>query len=714
MRIPLEKLDLQYFLGRITPKLLAAWPQDQLPAGQFEDAVAKFLGYPDHHTLLDCVGEWSAFEDTPISRQGLKEAILWNGFAAGLLSYFKLLEIFPVDDLKYLGADRFTNEGRKELMDEANGHHGVIPNGPFMLFDEFSFYSSGLSNWLKDTPELLEAGAPPYELALFSDGRAFTFDRLRKLLRDQLPSDLDQKLIQLPGYSELSTAQRRQQFFRQHLIPEGFTGILEAVSSYGKQPSGVKIQQHGSTLRIFNDHIGGVIPYAFIEGSDRIHLARLMIMRGQPVHFDEGFSEIGSDGCRHELEPEKYDGCKVSSTPLAHSYFGDLHGLPSYEDPLLPPSGGDTFVEAGQVYIRSNSWLDKACVPSSLAESMASFPEKPLNDSQEAFPAWSKAFHEQLVVLVEERAKRAENAILEAMNNGTLIKLAQSMVRYSSTSLNEYITNDIRITQSDVDDQEDDDCPADENDQFIDIRKRCSVVGEMLGQRLPLLATLDAASLGWAYFYAKHIEPSSIAGKYPGNVCDQQSLVSVLCCLVYIQNLLVSGEKPKISDRYRDVVLKISIEQLIALVRSERSGRTLTPVQKALRETMNVTAVYDEVSRFFDEVAVQKKQVAALEAHRVKQLQMEAMRSKGLYEYVNEPVSSFDDSIFSRMGREGRKYGGIMVTQSMADLFGTLKSLRTIHGTLWRDGKHPKTKRLRKLARVMSVRHDKSATKRGE
>lgn len=697
MRIPLEQTDLQYFLSRITPKLQAAWPAEQLPVGPFEDAVAKFLGYVDHFTLLDCVGEWSAFEDSPISRDGLKEAILWNGFAAGLLSYFKLLEIFPADDLKYLAADRFTNEARQEALEEEQGSRTT--NGFLFIHDEYSHYIgngfNGLfGNWIKETPELLDAGAPPYELALFSDGRGFTFDRLRKKFK-LLPTDLDDKLVELPGYRKLTKDKRRLKFFKEHLIPEGFTGQLEAVSGYDKHREGIQLLNIGGAYRIFNDPLGGMIPYKFQRDSDRIHQAKLMIMLGQPVHFEEGFSDPGEDGCRTEHAPAKIEGCKISSS--AHdlqliNYMTGSDELPA--ESLLSPE--DTFVEYGQTYIRNNAWLDKSSVPAVLEDLVADFPDKPAQDTQESFPAWSKAFHEHLLIDVAARAKRAESTVVEAYSDGLLVKLALALSQYSSGNLNDHVKAQILDVSGVSSDFDPDSRLLEENHS----ERNCQRVGELIAPMLPQFTMFTPQTLGWLFYFNANQHPNAYRANLGEDKLEADRVPSYLCSLIFALNGLSAGRDVTRSDHpsMRDVML--CVEQLLFLVDATKESKDLTPVQVELLETMNIVEIHSQVDVFFKALDGQKKQLATLESFKEKRAQLDTLRAEGFYQYVHNPVSREDTGSLTSMFRSGRKFGGaIFATQTLADLGQSKNPLSRARKTL-----EPGNKRTQKLAKIIAAR----------
>lgn len=662
MRIPLEQTDLQYFLSKITPKLQAAWPAELLPAGAFEDAVAKFLGYRDHLMLLDCVGEWSEFQDSPISRAGLQEAILWNGFAAGLLSYFKLLEIFPADDLKYLAADRFTNEGRKEALDEQDGNS--TPNGVFYVMDEFSHYiGRGMfGNWLKETPELLDAGAPPYELALLSDGRAFTFDRLRKKF-ELLPKDLDDKLLDLPGYRKLTKDKRRLKFFKEHLIPEAFTCALEAVSGYDKHREGIQLLNIGGAYRIFNDPLGGMIPYKFQRDSDRIHQAKVMIMRGQPVHFEEGFSDLGEDGCRTELAPAKFENCKISSSAHDLQLINFMTG--GDEKPaesLLSPK--DTFVEYGQTYIRNNSWMNKSDVPLALRDIIGEFPSKPIQDTQESFPAWSKAFHEHLLAKTDARAKRAENAVVEAYSNGLLVKLAFAQSQYSSVNLNDHAKTQKEVTGGVSRDCDPDSELMEENH----CQMNCQRVGELIALQLPQFTMFTPQTLGWLYYFNANHHPNAYRSTLGEEELAAERVPSYLCSLIFALSRLAAGNEVTRSAQpsMRDVMF--CVEQLLIIVDTTMKECSLTSVQTELLETMNISEIYEDVSEFFKTLEHQSQSVATLNNFREKRAQLDALRAEGTYQYVHNPVSREDTGSIASMFRSERKIGGTMiVTQTLAD-----------------------------------------------
>jgi hypothetical protein len=693
MRIPLEQTDLQHFLSRITPKLQAAWPAEQLPAGPFEDAVAKFLGYDDHFTLLDCVGEWSAFEDSPISRAGLQEAILWNAFAAGLLSYFKLLEIFPSDDLKYLAADRFTNEARKEALEEAQGSRTT--NGMFYIQDEYGYYvGQGLfGNWIKETPELLDAGAPPFELALLSDGRGFTFDRLRKKFK-LLPKDLDEKLATLSGYRMLTKDKRRLKFFKEHLIPEAFTGALEAVSGYDKYQDGIQLLNIGGGHRIFNDPLGGMIPYKFQRDSDRIHQAKLMIMRGEPVHFDEGFSDPCEDGCRAELESAKIDGCTISRAAHDLRVINYMTGGDSSLDSLPPPN--DTFVEYGQVYIRNNAWMNKSSVPAVLHDLVADFTEKPTKDTQESFPAWSKAFHEHLLAQIDARAKQAENAVVEAYSDGLLVKLALALSQYSSVNLNEHVKAQMLDNSGASGDFDPDSRLMEENHS----QRNCQRVGDLIAPMLPQFSMFTPQTLGWMYYFNANQHPNAYRANLGDDQLGPERVPSYLCSLIFALNRLSAGREVTRSDHpsMRDVML--CVEQLLILMDATKAGEALTPVQVELLETMNITEIHDEVSGFFKALESQRKNVSELNTFREKRAQMDAIRAKGIYQYVHNPVSREDTGSLTSMFRSGRKFGGtFFATQTLADFGKSKNPLADAKKT-----QLPGNKRTQKLARIVAAR----------
>lgn len=690
MRIPFEQTDLQNFLSRITPKLQAAWPAEQMPAGPFEDAVAKFLGYDDHFMLLECMGEWSTFQDSSFSREQLKEAVLWNGFAAGLLTYFQLLEIFPADDLKYLAADRFTIEGRQEAPDGEKGSQGSY--GYLFIHDEYSQYiGSGLfGNWIKETPELLDAGAPPYEFALLSDGRGFTFDRLRKKFK-LLPNDLDKKLLELPGYRKLKKDKRRLQFFKEHLIPEAITGALEAVSGYDRHHEGIQILNTGGASGIFNDPLGGMIPYKFQIGTDRVHLAVLMIMRGEPVYFDEGFGKPGADGCRAELESAKIDGCRKSSAARDLEVIDYMTG--HFRTPYPMPPLDDTFVEYGQTYIRNNAWLTKSNVPPVLNDLVLGVPDKPVIDTQESFPAWSKAFHEHLLAKVDGMTKEAESAVREAHSSGLLVKLALALSQYSSANLNDHAKIQILDTAGGVSNDFDPDSRLMEDNHS---QRNCQRVGELIAIMLPQFTMFTAQTLGWIYYFNANQHPNAYRANLGEDALVAEQVPSYLCSLIFAMNRLSAGREVTRSQYpvMRDVMLCIA--QLLILVDATKAGVDLTSMQVELLETMNITQIHGDVAEFFKALESQEKQVAALTSYREKRAEMDSIRSDGVYQYVHRPVSREDTGSLTSMFRSGRKIGGsIFVTQTLADFErpkNPLSKART----------RPSTKRIQRLAKIVA------------
>lgn len=376
MRIPVSRADLdQGRFTKISRSLQKLWTATSLGLMQAQNLLSTFFGYRDFHDVQQSALDVCSWPGPKHSRKDILEAVAWQMFRRQGLGLIEASEITKKLHLESLEIDTQTPDYEFQRLMELQSKETRY------YLDEAAYYFS--SRWNPKTPQLLDAGIPGYEFAVFPDQRVFIWSVLEALL-EHLPADYLEDIRHDPRYASLAASGSKAQenaFILQELFPMACKPLSEATQMSAVRPKGLitlyLFTEEGDCVgrALFNQEIGGIVPRVFDANDDRIYDTIGEMLRGEliidPVTAAE---EIVSNlhVLRYPMlsnqeflknKTGRYSQGRVAKDKIepikANVVLGKFNDVWSFH--------GDFFVEGQQPYFRcQEDWVVPADVPAFL------------------------------------------------------------------------------------------------------------------------------------------------------------------------------------------------------------------------------------------------------------------------------------------------------------------------------------------------------------
>lgn len=605
----------------------------------YHGAMAQMLGYRDQaHMESSCVTDVIVSETYPHSVEDIKETLVWNSFRSGIMSYSEATTVVGL--LKLGTLDFFTKVNDIE--------HGKLPfKISSLMFDEYSLLGS--PRWLESTPELIEAGAPPFSLAIFPDGRAFRWDKLLHMALN-LPDKLDQQLARVRNYAGLDEKAKRLRFYREELILPSYDSAIDVIAQEDKIPDGFDLVCLDGHEYLFNVFLGGYIPIAFNAESGSIYEAILMVLRGDEVRFDSSrLLPPGNDG----FQKEAFDGDrKVFSSSSENRRRRKRHNLPSTCE--LSTRGDLTFVVGNQVYLRKQCWVEPRDIPPRLAAQSSRACLPGLNTLNEVLPAPYLKYHQELKAELSGTLQNSASYVIEAFRDGSLARHVNAYLSLSVTDLDSHCHEEIlQWVYEDFD--ESDDRDAEEALRSYETKKKqYHEEGLKILQAIPDLRRLEPKSLAW--LHRKSVSQTSQSlSPISAFVNDDAScayLLSYIMLRIHALALNVSFDYKYGSLEKEEVYYSISV--LLVAVEKSKNNIPLDADERNALESMNAMLTFRDLKRFKDSLVSCDRFIDKAQSWQADEMGRLEIRKQGMYVHTEGQVQVNKGNTWSQMLAMGR------------------------------------------------------------
>jgi hypothetical protein len=653
MKIPFSFRDFDQHFFHLVDALSGCWHRHGVSPVVYQNGFAQLLGYRDLQDLMDNRMESVASTiDASWKAPKVVEAIVWNAFTSGLMGYNEAevaVNLLPLERLDW-----------KACIDaHKKTSHSV--SGFFAVFDEVGAYWAG-TPWLEQTPELIEAGAPPYSLCIAADGRGFRWSRLRDAVK-KLPSNFDEKLSAVKVYSGLDSKQRRLRFYRDEMIEPLYEIAIDTITQQMLMPDGFIIVRCAGRDYLCNEHLNGYIPIAFYPNSGMLEQAVLMILRGEAVAFESSRLKPADDeGFQYEIyTPTEYG---IRSLTRVHQA---LHFNSSIES-LRQTRRGNTFTQANQVYLRRQSWLTPGEIPEGLADNCKASTLADLCGSQEVLPEAYTAFLEDLQKEIALTHHRASERVLEAYRDGELLRILNVEALFSVADLNRYALKKFSAAHPVADMDEDDKWYLIDQTQA---QTHYEDVGRQILEAFPGLSNCTAMTLGWLH-YSSYDDDFTEGYKVKAFRADNDRICAYyLCYLIMVIGALTESVDYCLTHRRStDGDEYCAVATLIEAITKSKRNVPLTQAETLALESMNPYLQFKQLRKFRSTLEFHEKNVQKVLDWQERDAKLWAIRAAGEYLYATDKVPTERQPSFGEaMIQEGRKYGTrtVTVTQSLTD-----------------------------------------------
>jgi hypothetical protein len=653
MRIPFSFKDFSQHFFPLVDALSGCWHRHEATPVFYQNGLAQLLGYRDLQDLMDNRMENVATViDASWKAPKVVEAIVWNAFTSGLMGFNEAevaVNLLPLERLDW-----------KACIDAHTKTSHSVSNF-FIVFDEMSTYVFGEA-WLKQTPELFEAGAPPYALCIAADGRGFRWSRLRDAV-NKLPPNIDEKLSAVQAYSGLDPKERRLKFYREEIIEPLYEIAIDTITQQRLMPDGFIIVRCAGRDYLCNDHLNGYIPIAFFPNSGMLQQAVLMIMRGETVAFDSSRLEPADDeGFQHEICTTTDYGNRSLTRVHDATYFN------SNLESLRKTRRGITFTHANQVYLRDQGWLTPGEIPEGLADNCKASMLADLCGSQEVLPEAYTAFLHDLQKEIAMTHYRASERVLEAYRGGELIRILSAQVQFSVSDLNRYARRTFLSTHP-VEDLDED------NQWYLIDQAQAEAhyedVGRNILQAFPVLSDCTALTLGW-FHYCSYDDDFTEGYKVKAFKADNDPVCSYYLCylLLVIGALTENVDYNRTHTRSTDGDEYCAVATLVDAITKSKSNVPLSQAEELALESMNPYLQLKQLRKFRSTLTFHQKNVQKSLDWQKRDAKLWAIRAAGEYLYATGKVPTERQPTFGEtMMEEGRKFGSqtVTVTQSLTD-----------------------------------------------
>lgn len=654
MQLPFSFRDFSEHFFHLVDALSGCWHRHDAAPVFYQNGFAQLLGYRNLKDLMDNrVKDVASVIDASWKAPKVVEAIVWNAFASGLMTYNEAEVVVNLLPLERLDWKMCTDQHEKTS-------HSV--SRFFVVYDEFSTYISG-ETWLAQTPELIEAGAPPYSLCIAADGRAFRWSRLRDAV-SKLPKNLDDKLRAVTAYSRLDPKARRLKFYREEIIEPLYELAIDTVTQQMLMPDSFAVVHCAGRQYLYNEVLSGYIPIAFHPGSGMLHQAVLMILKGETVVFESSrLSPADDEGFQHEIyTPPEHHVDKLTRSHQSMLYNSNI-------DSLRQTCRNNTFTNANQVYLRRQDWLTPGEIPEGLADTCKATILPDLCESQEVLPETYTAFLDHLQKEVAVAFGRASERVLEAYKGGELLQLLNAQVQFSVADLNRYALETFRLAHPVAAMDED------ESSHLIDTetaRAHYEAVGRQIRQAFPSLSELTNLTLGWLHYLSYDDDCDGGFKVKPFKAENAKVCTFYLCYLLLVIGALSeSVDYSRAYARSDDGDESWAVATLIDAIAKFKSNAPLTQSEQDTLASMNPHTQFKQMRKFRSTLKIQEKNVQKVLDWQQRDAKLWTIRAAGEYLYVDRDVPKERQPSFAEtMMKDGRKHGTrtITVTQSLADL----------------------------------------------
>lgn len=647
MRFPITESDIQSKrFSSIAKKLRKHWPLDPITLMQAQNILASMLGYRDFHDLRQCaLRELPASFVSPQTRARVIESLMWESYrkqGIPLLSVHGLVSALP---LRLLDFDAMTVESISESRYKStdNGE----PRRAF-IFDEYSSYLPG-ANWLETTPQMIRAGAPAFRFSIQKDRKAFRWDRLESLV-GKLPDDVVERLKREDRYRGLTSDEDLLVgFYRDEMLPLAVETAQEALHASLQLPSGFSYRFFGSRgLVLVNESLCGLIPIVFDLHSNGVFDAVLELMQGLPISTGLSGFVLGSDGMYHE-EPGQLDAPLFTKWQIKTF---DKNCLVDHQRGV-----GQTFMENGERYYRTNGWLDLKDVPGVLSGWFEG--EKGMScNSDSATPVWHVGFHRKAYSLIKANSKKAKHAILSAVKDGSFIDHIDGRALATEAHDKKSLVEISEYHPLSRDDELDEDLRQEYlNDHQAAVCHYTSV-GKAILEAFPGLSGVGAITLGWL-FYQTHntYYESRDSWMVPEFDCESEK-----ACVTFLSYLLLRLSADKVGASVRTHVSDGDCRSIyLSAELAYRSGY----------DEAELVLLFRSISAFVDGLDEQQRRLDRIDAWRLQSAAERLFVENSGYLFAAEAVSlTRPEPYLSKMFRESRKFSvtPITATQSLAEI----------------------------------------------
>ncbi|WP_338923944.1 hypothetical protein V0M98_37655 (plasmid) [Pseudomonas silesiensis] len=669
MRIPVSFKDFSDHFFSLVDALSGCWHRLDAPASVYQNGFAQILGYRDLQDLMDSrVEDVATVMDVSISMPQVREAIVWNGFTSGLMSYHEAEVVVNLIPLERLDWKSSIEQREKNLKSApvAGSVFGMVRGRHVKVFRDEMWNFAYEDPWMDQTPELVEAGARPYDLSIGVDGRAFRWGRLRETV-GKLPDKFEDKLNELVGYGELDAKARRLKFYREQLIEPLYESAIHVVTQQMLVPDGFRIVRCAGRDYLYNEPLGGYIPIAFHPDSGALNQAVLMILRGEAVAFESS-----------RLSPADHEGFQQEIYAVPEHCIGEMTRqnrslvFNSNIDSLRQTQSSRTFFEANQVYLRGQKWITPEQIPEGLADISKAKALPDLCLSQEVLPEAYTAFFDELCLELPATFRRSSERVHEAYRSGALIKLFNTLARFSAGDLDRFALRKFHSHHPSGFDEDGDKLPQSQDATAGEAMAHYEDLGRQILLALPTLGHLSTLTLGWLHYASYDACFGDEEPVRPFCSDDASACIFYLCHLLLVLGALAEGvDFSRVHKSFDDGDEFYPVAVLIAAIAKSKKSSPLTESEQLVLGSMNVYPLFKQMRDF--RVKLKHKKEAMNKA--IGWQQVDAVRWKiraeGEFLYANGRVATTRQPTFTeKMMKDGRKYGltTVTATQSLSDL----------------------------------------------
>lgn len=629
MRIPVTQADLaQGRLTKIARALEKILPINLGGLMKAQNTLCTLLGYRDLHDA-QANATSTIPPGTKWTRTLIVNTVAWKLHRLHHMTIGHAHNLVQKLHLQTLDVDALTLDAANERL-----HAKLQSEGRMVIVDEWhSFFDT---HWNERTPELLDAGVPPYSYAILPNEDIFQWSKLEDLI-DKLPPDHALDLEHDRWYLHYPDANARSiAYIASELVPQACTPIAQATHNPVLLPEGMKIawvfsKETGHTAYtcigrvLHNTQLGGIIPVIYPVATEQLFQDIARLLCGEPIHGTTHPTANAHDLYINDLLGMGYDYAQEVEKHLAWD------DGPRFTKKLPPTIRylrtdgraelcGHTFEEAGQTYIRYQTWMDSATVPPTLRDAIpADLTVGGQQDSPNAIPTVAEKLHQHLT---QQLAHTIDRAWAQLQDPKTLETCLQQWIQYlPHHELDAHC--EALITQELTEmDQEGSEVPMAEDDQRNE-KLRMHNHGEELKRRCPSLQDLSATTVGYLLLVAQREYPGSMTSMGVEVPLDSEprELAKVAMERV-VQAFCATSASPRPEQNLNSDVLAILL--------------TCTPnIPSAERLWQEYRQWHDFMSR----LAQQTKFMATVQTWRNAQQTQRDIRAKGEYLGVGKPVN---------------------------------------------------------------------------
>ncbi|WP_274644830.1 hypothetical protein [Pseudomonas serbica] len=598
----------------------------------YPDLFAKVMGYQNYDELLSArVEDIHVHSQFQVTRSSLLEAMTWNAFSQGVCGYLQATKVVGSLELERFDCDLLTRETRaanavlgvknfrpgKVLFGGATNNPFASPNTPLgLILDEFPSYKD---TWLKQTPELIEAGAPPYKSSILPNGLAFCWKRLTSMV-GALPDDLDEQLANVALYDKLPDPKsRRLKFWQDEIILHNFEPAWVYARRTYKLPEGFEIICNQERWYLYNKVLMGFIPLSFKADSQAFYKAVVMILCGQPIVFAE-----------NELGPADERGFQevLLTDPIESGDERSELRMRGRQVANLLVKADELFFENWQPYLRSQQWITPSGIPAGLADVCASKTLMPNRLSPQVLPTWGMEFADALRKEFAGTVQSASQRLRESLGRGDLVKLTAALLTFSCIDLDRYATSKRQFWYPLAGDRE----------ALESALEQYQLAGTCIQKAFPELSGLSVITLGILHCECEYAFINKDCTDFPN--FDPTNTEQLVRFLSYVILLLSASMTQPVhqSDLRNQQAMTFAVSVLSEAVSKSKAGMTLSQLEMSTLVSMNIHRVYASTCDFMQRLQWHDTFVERVREWHASNDAMKLIRQKGDYLFADEKV----------------------------------------------------------------------------